>query len=325
MRSPWGMTIRSCRFEGPATPLVQGGARTEIIRDDARVEGMPYAVVRNDFGIDLSLLSFEDCDFRVSGYFENWRSVGVDMRANQSLPTRFRRCDFSGSASAMLSLWGGTFYLEGCRFENARVPSAELPPESTSQPRGLETPDGSDIFLHAEYPMLVSLRDAVEFFGSFPRIQVSGLTDPVVVYTNQDYLPGLLALGCVSKSAQVLSTVAPGQSVREQAADWPVTFVGTRHRAPVGSTLPSMRWGLQNTFSAASRGEPSTRDMNRGGPLAVIGGVLSGDILFLLGACQGAVVGVRTGRLPGVRMEGMNYPATPWPPTTVFGLPADQR
>lgn len=317
------ITVSSCRFEGAATPLVQVGARAEIVRDDPRVFRVPYALGRNDFGADFCLLSFDDCDFVVRGYGGD-SSVAVDVRANQSLPIRYRRCDFSGSASTMMSLWGGTHFLAGCRFANARTPSLSALTESVVPSSGLDAPDASDLFLRAEYPMLVTSSVAEGPLASFERLPSSLPAGQVVVKTVQDLLPGLLALGCVSSSAQLLSTVAPGTMTYAQAADWPVVLVGTRHRSPQNGMVPSVRWGMMNVISSVSRGPLSDRDLNRGAPLVMIGGVYSGDVLVLRGACQSVLIGART---RGLRMERAypDMPPLPFPATTVFGLLADQR
>jgi len=313
-----GMAFRACRFEGMATPLVQVGARTEIIADDPTF-GIPYAVARTEGGSDFSLLFFEDCEFVVAG-----NGVAIDVKANQTLPVRYRRCDFSGRANAMLSLWGATHYLQGCYFDNQRAPEDDRL-DAAQPPRGLELPNGSDIFLRAEYPTLYdeTLADLSRPFVLFPRL-ATGPLGQVLVGFEFDYLPGLTALGCVSRSGQFLSTVMPSDLVAGQNAEWPVVLLSVRHRRAGDGIVPSVRWGLTNNQSSIRRDERQRR-MHKGGPLLVIGGSYSSDIVFLRGACHGAVVGVRTATLPAVRLVNLPYPGIPSHPTTVFGLRVDQR
>ncbi len=316
------IAVRQCRFDGTAQPMVQVGARTELFTGRPRLTELPYAIGRNDAGTDLSLLSFEDCEFVL---FD--RAIGIDVRANQSFAMRYTRCDFKGGAAAMLSLWGGSHYLHGCRFfNNWRVPSSTPLPSNPTDSRGFELPDSSDLFLRAELPMLVPAAVAAPrgALAAYTRLALSSPGGQAVVVTNQDFLPSVLTLGCVSDSVQFLSTVAPGPLVSAQNADWPVVLVGTRHRAPSGSVAPSVRWGLINTARVATRGPDSRRDMKRGGPLAIVGGFYSGGMFVLRAACQSAVVGARMGVTPGVWMEGGANPVGSWPATTVFGLRADQ-
>lgn len=325
------ITIRSCAFAGSARPLVQVGARTVIHPADPPRINTPFVDPASEAGVDLVLLSFDECDFTVSGGLPGERSVGIDVRAGNSLPIRYRRCEFSGNAAAMMSLWNATHYLEGCRFANSRAPSGLALADTASNLRGLEEPDGSDIFLRAEYPWLFEESRVPQAFleapRTFPLERLPSWPGHVLLRPQTELIPGMLALGCVSHSPQFLSSVTPTTGLEGQETQWPTVLVNTRHRAPVSATAPSVRWGLINVHSAASQGDPLKRDMNRGGPLALIGGSFSNYILFLRGACQGAAVGVRvrTGVPNGIRIESEGYPTAAWPSTAVFGLPKDQR
>ncbi len=313
-----GIAFYRCRFEGAASPLVQVGSHAAIMPANPPIINTPTVRPGSNFGADLSLLSFEDCEFSVSV-----GGVGLDVRANQTLPIRYRRCDFMGDARALMSLWNSTHYLEGCRFANLRSPvsAAALPRDSSGH--GLEEPDGSDIFLRAEYPWLLSESEAQPLPATaFPRDATLRLAGQVLIRTEQDLVPGLVALGCVSSSPQFLSTVSPAPGSGMQAAECPVLLINTRHRMVGRVVFPSVRWGLTNRISSASRGDPSRRDMSRGGPLVIIGGHYSRSLLMYRGACQSAVIGFRAGNFP--QMDSDGYPDGVWPSTTVFGLRADQ-
>jgi len=316
------IALARCRFEGAARPLVQVGARVTILPANPPSIDTPSIRPGNDFGSDFSLLSFEDCEFQVHS-----AGVGLEVRANQSLPIRYRRCDFSGDAVAFMSLWNSTHYLEGCRFANLRRPASPAAAPVDVRGGGLELPDASDIFLRAEYPWRLSESDAraLDDIRAFPRDPTVRLAGEVLIRTEQDLVPGLVVVGCVSRSPQFLATVSPGRGSGMQAAEWPTLLINMRHRAVGTAVGPSVRWGLTCRISSASHGDRSRRDMNRGGPFVVIGGFYSQSIFVHRGACQGAVIGLRTEGVPGVQMGSVDYPEVAWPSTTVFGLRADQR
>lgn len=314
------MAFFSCCFEGPATPLAQIGMRVAPATDP-RFD-LPYSTFLYSGG-DYTFLSFQDCDFRVSR-----GGIGVDVRASQAVPIRFRRCDFSGKASAMLSLWNATHYIEDCRFDNGQRPVDPPPLPPADRLRGFEGPDGSDLYLRQEYPR----RDTRT---GIPR------------YADEDNLPGLTAIGCVSLSHRFLSTVRPNPNESQQQ-DWPVVLVNVRQRAPGPLRSPSIRWGQPNILSGALVGDPTRRRMSRGSPLVVLGGSFSSEVMVLRGAVQAAVVGSRVHGsyrpgdgfggsggpppAPGVMFDrqargegsdGHQVQANPF--TVVFGLLEDQR
>lgn len=299
------IAFQSCRFVGASTPLVQVGAHPVVHPPDAR-SALPYIDRDNEIGADLCLLSFEDCDILVlSG------GVGIDVRAQNALPLRYRRCDFSGDAAAFMSLWSATHFLEGCRFENSRAPSTPKPLDRDSPRRGMELPDGSDLFLRKELSMPNGMGVVAPFQG--------------------DLLAGLTAIGCVSRSHRFLSTVRPVTD-NQQDQERPVVLLNLHQIAPGTPVSPSIQWGMQSLFSGAEMGARESRPMSRGAPLLVVGGSLSSEIRVLRGSVQSAAVGVRVYRAgvldpgPGVVLHYERAPTAP--PTVrsiVFGLPVDQR
>lgn len=292
------IAFRSCRFEGASTPVVQVGAHPPTHPADPPRSTLPYRDPDSEIGADLTFLAFDDCDFVVRR-----GGVGIDVRANQTLPVRFRRCDFSGDAVALMSLWNATHFLEGCRFQNSHAP---LIPLDTDSP-GSDGPDGSDIFLRRELSYLEK--------------------NGTIVPTTVDFLPGLTAIGCVSFSHRFLSTVRP-VSATGQDQDWPVVLLNLRQTAPSRPLAASVRWGLQNHASSVEIGNRDTRPMSRGAPLAIIGGVLSSQVQILLGANQSAIVGVRVwyqgAAYPAPGVEFADRPPSGYGSTTIFGLPADR-
>lgn len=300
------IALRSCRFEGASTPLVQVGAHPVVHPPDA-LSDLPYVDADFEISSDICLLSFEDCDFQVrSG------GVGVDMRAGNALSMRFRRCDFSGDAATFMSLWNGTRILEGCRFQNSRMPSDPKTLDPDSLRRGMEPPDGSDLFLRRE----LSVRNA------------AGVVAPAVA----DLLPGLTALGCVSSSHRFLSTVRPVTN-GQQAQEWPVVLLNVRQQAPGAPVSPAVRWGMQHIHSVVEMGDRGPRPMSRGAPLAVVGGAFSSGVEVLRGAVQSVVVAVRVSHggvvspPPNVSFFDERAPGghAPVVRCVVFGLPADER
>jgi hypothetical protein len=292
--------FRACRFAGSSTPLVQVGAPV-VIESVGDTTHHPRA--RWSYGgSDFSLLTFDECEFLPSA-----GGVGVDIRAQQTLPTRFRRCDFVGHAEAMMSLWDGTQHLEGCYFhnQNERVPAKRPSSSQDSFLRGYELPDNTDIFLRIEYP--------------------TG-TEASPEYTQGDNLSGLTAIGCVSRSRSFLSTVSPSALVGQQH-ETPVLLLNVRHLAPPGTSVPSVQWGLQNHASERiSRQDELPRQMSLGAPLVIVGGWFSRPIRVMRGAVQSAVVGARVPGAVGAGVVELERPILnrTLPRTDVFGLLADQ-
>jgi len=241
-----------------------------VIPAQSQSYDLPYSTSGYS-GADFTYFTFEDCEIHVS-----FGGVGVDVRASQSVPMRFRRCDFSGHAAAFMSLWNATHYIEDCRFHNAKTPDPIPPLAPGSRLRGFEAPEGSDLFLRQEYPRL-------DEFGR-PR------------YATDDYLPGVVAIGCVSRSQRFLSSARPNPN-QSQQQHWPVVLVNVRHR-PSESPLPSVpsvavRWGQTNIVNSIGRGLPEWRQLGYASPLIIVGGSFSGLIVILRGAVQSAVVGSR--------------------------------
>lgn len=297
--------VRGCRFKGRSTPLVQVGEREQITPGDDSAGRLPVAAPTFG-GSDFSLLAFDECDFLPAG------GVALDCGGLNTYPIRYRRCDFIGDADAMLSLWDGTQYIDGCYFENTRA-TIQPPLPYNSLQRGYELPDGADIFLRSSIPVLVLNRD-----GEY-----------VLTASDLNYMPGLTAIGCVSRSARFLSTVRPSPRVHDRL-DTAVVLINIRHMPSTTVAAPPIQWGLQNHQDHVFTTETiRSRRMGFGGPLVVIGGSFARPIVVLRGATQSAIVGAR---VPGAAFavvldEQLTTDVSgtlPLPLTYVFGLKVDQ-
>lgn len=292
-----GVAVRGCSFAGGDATLVLLGPPPAIIPSRRTPDGDPIAEPSN-YGSDISCIAFDECEFRPrSG------GIGLLVRTSQSVPFRLRDCDFVGVARAMISAWEGRFLLDRCAFEN--TPPA-LPPSGAP---GFEDPDGADIYLHFEPPLLETFANGVG-----PRYL-------------SDTLAAFAATGCVSRSPRFLSTAHPFARVA-QRQEWPVLLLNVRHVPSQGSEDgAAVLWGMVNrTSSVSSVGARDRARLGRGSPLVIVGGQFGGSLMIFPGAVQSVLLGARG---PGSHLMHLGLAAPSgagitWP-TDVFGLAYDRR
>lgn len=279
-----GMAVQRCTFEGVAATLVLIGEPPELLFPADPARGLPPIAWVTNYGVDMSGLAFDACDFR-----PRRGATAVSYRAQESLPLRFRGCSFEGDAAAMLDVWKGTFLLDRCTFANSRVPG--LPASAVP---GFEAPDGVDIYLRVEF---ISVQERIT---SRPAVTPN---------SNNGLFPAFTAVGCVSRSPTLLATPSIRTS-NTQYLQTPVVLMNVRHvPAAVPAELDSIRWFLPPPPLPTINAQTTLNETRLNTvPLAVIGGQFAGRLTTTDGAAPCALVGARdryNGRLPMNRLRGL--------------------
>jgi hypothetical protein len=313
--------VKHCTFEGareaqlqigpaPEGPLAQGtvtlsdslgllGARNEFVTliTPLTAPGQSYPRFYPDPGdppypggqgtfssMDLSGLLITACDFRVPQFKG---ATGISLRASQSLPATVSFCRFTGDANAFVTTYAGSALIEGCSFQNDRIPEARRPISAApftiapgAPPRtlyaGFEPADGADVAL---------VLDVVD----------SNRANPL---PGESPLGGVFVMGCLSRSALLLSTGRPTPFTYQRSMMASLVF-GCLHTGIPGAAprAASIQWGSPRL----TEGPPQLAQPAAGGPfrsssdpgLCVLGSSLAAPVELYYGATPLSLLGVR--------------------------------
>ena len=299
-------SIRGCAFRKATSVLLRLGARPQVTGsatilnpDSGRVlfDGIPNGATppaRADQLTavevpgtanprsqgDLVGLLIQGCRFSVSGT-PGSNTRAIEVAASNLCPGRIVDCRFTGDASAFIDAVGGWFLLEGCHFDNARMPAQREAVEAMTtvvagqvamsvQGLGFEPPNASDIYLREEvFPIAGSTR------------------------VPPGHVPAALAMtGCTSRSAMLFDTIRPS-TVFGQRPRRSVMLLGNLHTPPGPrreGVDASVRWGRARINGVLGKANLSDVAMNADTSLSVLGCALPLGFAVYQGAAQSAVV-----------------------------------
>ena len=240
--------------------------------------------------VDFSGTSIVECEFDARS--TDPALDAVVLRGQNSLPYNLSGCRFRGGANAFVSVLNGTSLIEGCHFDNERVPTLRLPispATATDAVRiGNEPANGADIEL--KWDLL-----------DVPFIEQTG--------SGRSLAGSVTLMACVSKSVSLLTTSRPSPFF-QQRPNRSTLILGCQQLirgptkpAPKGdpnSVAAAVTWGLVRisssitlpavpaTVSAVGRGLPPDA------ALCVVGCSLQGPIDVYRGASAVSLLSVRS-------------------------------
>lgn len=329
-------SIRGCAFRGATAVLLRLGAEPQVNgtatiinhdtgqilydaitrNNDLNYQSTAVTVPRSslpDTSGDFVGLLIEECLFRVDGgTAENTRAI--EVAAPNLCPGRIVDCRFTGHASAFIDAVSGWFLLEGCHFDNTRLPSsrsAVVAVETIVNGRatvslgslGFEPPNASDVYIREEV---------------FP------VADSTQVPPG--YVPAALAMtGCTSRSAMLLDTIRPS-TVFGQRPRRSVLLLGNLHAPPSDrrqGVEASVRWGRARINPQGAHSISLIERMNADTSLSIMACALPMGFAVYQGAAQSALMASAVGG--GNQPQGLSIT---FPPTRsgfqartlVFGL-----